>query len=312
VDLGGRIWLVCLLAVASAPAHAGGVLDRVRADHILRCGAVARPGIAEGESPPTGALVDLCRAVAIAVLGPTARVVFSIYGSPRSNETARQAADEIAFLTGGEIADQRLSGFLTPGPTVLISTVGVMVPDASPIRRLPDLAGRTVCLMIGSRAQRALESEAASRHIGISRLPFEEDDELLDGYNAGRCDAAVGETTDLAHMRRNPGIRHTASRLLPDALAPDPIIAATPNSDGKWSATVGWVIDALLLADMPPDRWGGGAPVVEPRPDWQRDVDAAVGGYGAIIQRNLTEGLGLAPGPNAVWPAGLLLPPSIR
>ncbi|HEY7579321.1 MAG TPA: transporter substrate-binding domain-containing protein [Acetobacteraceae bacterium] len=310
--LGARIWLAFLLVVASAPAHAGGVLDRVRVDRILHCGAVARPGIAEGDNPPTGVLVDLCHAVAIAVLGPTARVAFDIYESPRNNDAARRERDEIAFLAGGEIADQRLGRFVAPGPTVLISMVGVLVPEVSPARRLADLAGQTVCLMIGSRAQRALESAAGSRDLAISRRTFEEEDELLDAYNAGSCDAAVGETTYLADMRRNPGIRRTASRLLPDALAPDPIIAATPRADGDWSATVGWVIDALLLADAPHDRWGGSTPVVELRPDWHREVSAAVGGYGAIIHRNLTERLGLPPGPNAVWPAGMLLPPSIR
>jgi general L-amino acid transport system substrate-binding protein len=312
VRLGARIWLVSLLVLASAPAHAGGVLDRVRADRTLHCGAVARPGVAEGDGPPTGVLVDFCRAVAIAVLGPTARVAFNIYESPRNHDAAQRGREEIAFLTGGEIADQRLGRLVAPGPTVLISMVGVLVPDVSPVRHLADLAGRTVCLMIGSRAQRALESAAASRDIAISRLTFEEEDELLDAYNAGSCDAAAGETTYLADMRRNPGVRPTASRLLPEALAPDPIIAATPRSDGEWSAIVGWVIDALLLADAHPDRWGGSTPVVELRPDWHREVSAAVGGYATIIRRNLTERLGLPPGPNALWPAGLLLPPSIR
>jgi hypothetical protein len=50
----------------------------------------------------------------------------------------------------------------------------------------------------------------------------------------------------------------------------------------------------------------------ELRPGWRADVTAAVGSYGAIIRRNLTERLGLASGPNAVWPAGLLLPPAVR
>ncbi len=312
MGLGSRILLLTLPIALSASAHASGTLDRVRTDNILRCGATERPGFAEAEGPPTGVLVDICRAVVIAVKGPSARVSFTIYHSSQSYNALRQGDDEIAFLSGGEIAEHALASFVVPGPIAVISMVGLMVPDTSRIQRLNDLAGRTVCLMIGSVAQRALESAVERQHLVISRVTFEEDVELLDAYNTGNCDAAVGETTYLADMRQNPGIRRITSRLLPDVLAADPIIAVTPRPDGDWAATVAWVIVGLMLADAPHDRWVSDAPIGELRSGWQQDVGAAVGSYGAIIRRNLTERLGLPPGPNALWPAGMLLPPSVK
>lgn len=263
-----------------------------------------------------GVAVDLCRAVAVAVLGPSAGVTFSIYESPRSYDGVRRGDDEIAFLAGGEIADQDLARFVVPGPTVLINAVAVMVPDNSPAHRLADLSGQTVCLMIGSGAQRALESAVAVQHLAISRLTFQEDVEMLDAYNAGDCGAAVGEATYLADMRENPGVRRIASRFLPDLLAAEPIVAVTPRPDGAWAATVDWVLDALMLAGSPHDPWQAqrspAEHVVGLSPDWRAAMLAAVGSYGAIIGRNLTDRLGLAPGPNALWPSGMLLPPSVR
>ncbi len=309
--LGSRILLLTLLIALSASAHASGILDRVRAHNILHCGATERPGFAEAEGPPTGVLVDICRAVAIAVQGPSARVSFTIYHSSQDYHVLRKGDDEIAFLSGEEIAEQALASYVVPGPTTVISVIGLMVPDTSRVRHLNDLAGQTVCLMIGSRAQRALESAVERQHLVISRLTFEEDVELLDAYNAGNCEAAVGETAYLADMRQNPGIRRITSRLLPDVLAAAPIIAVTPRPDGDWAATVAWVIDGLLLADAPHDGWIGGAPMAELRSGWQQDVNATLGSYGAIIRRNLTERLGLPPGPNALWPAGMLLPLSV-
>jgi general L-amino acid transport system substrate-binding protein len=300
------------------PARAAGAIDRIRAEGTLHCGAVERPGIAE-VSPTGGAIgvaVDLCRAVAIAVLGPSGRFSFKLYDAPHSYDGVRQGRDALAFLTGGEIAAQDLGRFVVPGPTVLVSTIGIMVPEASPVRRPGDLAGQTVCLMIGSAAQRALESTVARLHLEISRLAFEEDVEMLDAYNVGKCGAVVGEATYLADVRRNSGVRHLASRLLPEILAADPIIAVTPQADGAWGADVAWVIDALLLADAPADAWApDGLPVQHQaglRQGWRADVSAAVGSYGAIVRRDLTDLLGLAPGPNALWPSGLLLPPSVR
>ncbi|HEY2618439.1 MAG TPA: hypothetical protein VGI78_13955 [Acetobacteraceae bacterium] len=307
-----------MLLGLAGPACAAGTFDRIRAEGVVRCGAVERPGVAEAppEGAPFGVTVDVCRAIAIAVLGPSARVTFNVYEAPQSFDGVRQGSDAVAFLTGGEIAEQNLAGFVVPGPTVLVSTIAVMVPQPSPVQRLADLSGQTVCLMIGSRAQRALESAVGSLHLAISRLTFEEDVEMLDAYDVGSCGAAVGETTYLADMRLNPGVRRLASRLLPDLLAPDPVIAVTPRSDGAWAATVAWVIGALLSADAPADAWTSNASsalrIAGLRSGWRDDVIAAVGSYGAIVRRNLTDRLGLPAGPNALWPAGVLLPPAIR
>ena len=77
--------LACALVVAAAQgASAGHVLDRVKAEGVVRCGASARPGFAAaGEDRITGLAVDLCRAVAVAVLGPRGRVEFRLYAAPR-------------------------------------------------------------------------------------------------------------------------------------------------------------------------------------------------------------------------------------
>lgn len=314
-----------LVLAATTPAHAGGAIDRIRAEGALHCGAVERAGIAE--QPPAGPdaggtvgiAVDVCRALAVAVLGPHGRVVFTLYDAPHSFDPLRSGADELGFLTGGEIADQNLGATLLPGPTIAINPIAIMVPDTSPVRRLADLSGQTVCVMIGSAPQRALEAAASTLHLSIARLPYEEDVEMLDAYNVGRCGAVVGEAGYLAGMRQTPGVRPLASRLLPETLTADPIIAVTRTDDGAWAADVAWVFDALLLADARPGAWQPSAKNALPaknlpglRPDWQPEVAAAVGSYAAIVRRNLTDRLGLAPGPNALWPSGLLLPPSVR
>ncbi len=324
---GGVAALVgALLGLAAAsPAHAGGAVERIRAEGELHCGAVERVGIAEEppEGPSAGGAVgiavDVCRALAVAVLGPGGRVAFPLYDAPHSFDPLRSGADEVGFLTGSEIAMQDLGASMVPGPTIAISPVAVMVPDASPVRRLADLSGQTFCVMIGSAPQRALEAAVGTLHLSIARLAFEEDVEMLDAYNVGRCGAAVGEAGYLAGMRQTPGVRRLASRLLPETLAADPIVAVTDRADGAWAADVAWVFDALLLADAPAGAWQSTGKDALPvrqipglRSGWQAEVVAAVGGYAAIVRRNLTDRLGLAPGPNALWPAGILLPPAVR
>ena len=183
----------------------------------------------------------------------------------------------------------------------MFDTVAVMVPEGSPVRDIGGLSGQTVCLMTGSLAQRALESAAVRLHLQLSRIPFQEDAEMRDGYNAGVCGGVAETTFTLADMRRKPG---RASRLLPEPLAMDPIVAVTPRGDGVWAAIVTRAIDALMLAGKPADPW-----MANRLPGPRLTV---TDNYPAIIRRNLTERLGLAAGPNAVWPDGLLVSPAVR
>ncbi len=304
------------------PARADAMLDRVRATGVVRCGAEERPGIASpvADGRIAGLAVDLCRAVAIAVLGPRGQIMFRLYAADRDFDAVRQGAEDLSFLTGNTIADHQLAASILPGPVVFIERIALMVPEASPVRDIRDLRGRAICLMIGSEAQRVLEETAGRLRLSFARLSFEEDAEMLDAYDVQRCQAVVGEATRLAEMRHAGGVNRLSSRLLAEPLALSPMIAATGVSDARWSALVAWVMDALILGDVPADPWHPGGAEALPirsrlaglRPGWQSEVLAETGSYGAIVRRNLVEALGLEPGPNAPWPAGLLLPPAAR
>lgn len=308
-------------ALGATPAYAGDTLARVRAQGVLRCGAVERPGIAE--APPSGGVVgiavDICRAVGVAVLGPRGRVSFRLYETTQEFDAVRTWQDDLAFLTGGEIAEQNLGAYVLPGPTIALDQMAVMVPDSSPVQSLGGLSGQTVCMMTASEAQRAMEAATASRHLSIVRLMFQEDVEMLDAYNAGSCGAVAGGETYLAEMRLTPGVRRLVSRLLPESLGAESVVAVTNPADGAWAARVAWVFNALLLAGGAGGAWHAGGVDAMPvktlpglQADWAHQVAAAVGSYADIVQRNLTDRLGLPPGPNAAWPNGVQVPVAVR
>jgi general L-amino acid transport system substrate-binding protein len=143
-----------LLVAAAVPARAGQVLDLVRQERVLRCGAEPRPGVAAvtDDGGISGLAVDLCRAAAIAVLGPEGRIAFRLYDAARDFDFVRDGTDELAFLSGAAIAAEGLAPLTVPGPAVFIEQVALLVPQASAAHRPEDLAGGTICLMIGSAA----------------------------------------------------------------------------------------------------------------------------------------------------------------
>jgi general L-amino acid transport system substrate-binding protein len=314
-----------LVCCSISDATAGSVAERVKARGFVRCGSVERPGLASagGHGRWTGLEVDVCRAAATAVLGSPERIEYHAYVTPKDFDAVRNQQDDIYFLTGFEIAKQKLAGKVLPGPTVFVESHAVMAPVNSAAQHLDDLAGNSICFMIGSPVERTLNAHFDSVHKNWLRRGFTEYGEMNDAYNVQSCHALGGEITTLASVRLDPGVNHLSSRILPETLAVFPVIAATGTEDAQWSSIVAWTVHTLVSAERPETHWyagGAGAmPITASElgldKDWQRRVLTAVGNYGDIFERNLGKGsvLKMDRGLNANnIGGGLLLSPFIE
>ncbi|MDA8387697.1 MAG: hypothetical protein M0Z58_03395 [Nitrospiraceae bacterium] len=321
------VFTVCcgVSPAAAGPAAAGSVAERVKARGFVRCGSAPRPGLAEmdGRGRWSGLDVDICRAIAAAVLGSPDCIEYHEYETPKQFDAVRKQQDDVFFLTGSEINGQELAGSIVPGPTVFVESHAVMVPSNAAARHVCDLAGDTICFLSGSPAERSLSSYFGTRHKNWLRLPFSEEGEMDDAYNVQHCHAIAGEITALAASRLAPGVNRLSSRILPETLSVFPVIAATGTEDAQWSSIVAWTVITLVSAERPETRWyagGAGAmPVKAPGlgldRGWQRRVLAAVGNYGDIYERRLGKGsrLRLRRGLNEnLLKGGLLLAPFIE
>lgn len=334
-------------ALVAQPADAASnVLDRIKARGVVHCGGVVRPGLAEigGDGAWHGLEFDICRAIAVAVLGDKGKVEFAAYGSDAEFARVRvhadkthadkmqadvtpadkKQADDVSFLTGGEIAAHRLAASVVVGPTVFIESDAVMVAGDSPAQHLADLAGKDICFLSGDTAEHALDQYFES--IGDKpwlRHPFSELGEMNDDYAVQGCLGVAGETTTLVDSRLLAGPAKLKSRLLPEAINVFPIVATTGARDARWSAVIAWAVNTLIAADRPDRKWfagGAGAMPVDGAslglaPGWQARMLAATGNHAAIFERNLGNGspYKLAPGINAnQLQGGLLLAPFVE
>ncbi len=314
--------VLCASALPLA-AHAGPRLDRIRADGVVHCGAAIRPGLAFPAQDGTwhGLEVDLCRAAAVAALGPQAKTEFHAYTLQNSSyDPVRHGEDDLSFLTASEMLAAQLLPTILPGPPVYYSSSGILVLDGSPARHVADLAGKRICAEPGTGPERSLTAWFAAHHLPLHFFMFQESDEMLDAFYAGRCEAVAHDTVNLAAIRLQAAEDGHEARLLPEPLAAVPVMAATPRGDDDWTAAVAWTVQTLIRAEtLGTDGPGGGQ---EPLPlagkalglstGWQADVLKAVGDYGEIYRRNLgqTSPLDLPRGLNALWTdGGLMCPP---
>lgn len=311
--------------VHASAVLAGSVLDRVKASGVVHCGSVERPGLAipGGDGHWHGLNVDICRAVAAAVLGSPDRIEFHEYESPKQFEALGAGRDDLYFLTASEILEHDLAGKVMPGPTVFVESDGVMVTDKSPVQHVGELADDSICYMIASSAERSLEAYFDTLHKSWDHRAFTEDGEMNDTYNVQHCHAVAGEVTTLAATRLGNGVNRISSRILPEPLTVFPIMAVTGTEDAQWSALVAWTVHTLISAERPETKWySGGAramPIAAPElgldKNWQQRVLNAVGNYGEIFSRNLgsSSPLKLDRGFNAnLINGGLLLSPFVE
>lgn len=287
------------LCVAGQSAEAASALDRAKMRGTVQCGAYSRPGLAALDSK-TGAWhgleVDVCRAVAAAVLDKADAISFRDYETAADVRSLAGGADDVSFLTESEIAANDLSGRIVPGPAIFIESHALMIPAASKERHVADLPGeRGVCFMSGSPLERSLPAFFGAIGKSWRPVPFTEDAEMIDAYNVQRCHAIAYEVTTLAVVREERGVNNLKGRILPEPIATYPVIAVTGTSDGEWSAIVAWTVYTVIAADRPSTKWTVGSVNSIPAPltelglakGWQARVVSLVGTYQDVFDRNL-------------------------
>ena len=241
------------------------------------------------------------------------KIEFHAYDSDHAFERVENGADDLSFLDGSDIADHRLAGKIALGPAVYFVSTAAMVHSDSAVRRLDDLAGKSICFYQGASAHRHLEGWMAGRSLSFARMGYMEYGELHDAFNARICDAEVGESGDLAAARLEEGAA-TPSRILAEPLATFPVFPATPAGDPQWSAIVAWATYALQRAELTATPWAAGgleslgveAQELGLADDWLKRVVGAAGSYADIYGRNLGDRsrLKLPRGSNAPAEAG--------
>jgi general L-amino acid transport system substrate-binding protein len=318
------------LALAATQAHAGATFDAVKARGELVCGVNTS---VYGFSAPDekgqwhGLDVDMCRAVAAAVLGDASRVRY-VPLSAQARLTALQSGevDLLSRNTTWTLTRDTANG-LNFGPVTFYDGQGFMVSVKLGVKSARELSGASVCVQTGTTSELNLADYFRANGMELRPVTIEKYEEVTAAYLAGRCDAITSDASQLAAIRANETSNPEDHLILPEIISKEPLAPAVRHGDDQWFDVVKWSVlatieaeekgvtsknvDAMLKSEDPTIRRllgvtpGLGAALgLDER--WAYNVIKQVGNYGEVFDRNVgvDSKLKLPRGLNAQWTQG--------
>lgn len=326
----------------STPASNSGTgqsrLDIVKQRGKLICGVDGKiPGFSfvneSGEY--SGLDVDVCKAVAAAVLGDPNAVEFRNLDSTERFEALKAGeVDMLSRNTTWTISRDSSVG-LEFAPTTFYDGQGMMVRQDSGITKLEDFQGKAVCVEAGTTTELNLTDAMRQRGIQFETVTFQQADPAYAAYAEGRCQGMTSDKSQLV-ARRSTLPNPNEHLLLDVTMSKEPLGPLTVNNDSTWFDVVKWTtfalfeaeelgvnqtnVDQLKTSDNPNIKrflgtegdLGKGMGLSN---DFAANAIKAVGNYGEVYERNLGEGsqFKLPRGQNALWTnGGLMYSPPFR
>ena len=332
--------LLPLLAVLSAPAHAGKTIDAIKARGQLVCGVnTGLAGFSQADSAGnwSGLDVDVCRAIAASLLGDPAKVKW----------VPLSAQQRFAALQSGEIdvLSRNTTWTLTRDVSLGLNFTGVtyydgqgfMVPVKGKIKNAKQLKNATVCVQSGTTTEKNLTDFSRANNLGIKPIVFEKLEATNAAYFSERCQAYTTDASGLASIRNKEAKNPADHLILPDLISKEPLGPAVRRGDDEFFAIAKWVVFGLIEAEdygitqanVEAMQRDSKDPVVGRLlgttedtgkllgldKDWLVRALKATGNYGEIFERNVgpKSPLGLPRGSNNLWSkGGLIYAPPVR
>ena len=314
------------LAAASATAA---TLDDVKAKGHIQCGvSQGVPGFSnpDDQNRCTGLDVDFCRAVAAAVFNDPEAVRF----------TPLTAKDRFTALQSGEVDILSRNTTWTMGRDTALGLKfagvtyydgqGFMVRRDLGVASAKELGGASVCTQTGTTTELNLADYFRTNNMDYEVVAFENNAEVIDSYDAGRCDVFTTDASGL-YATRLKLASPDEHMVLPEIISKEPLGPVVRQGDDQWFNVVKWTFNALLVAeelgvdsenidsmmdsDNPEIRrlvgaegsFGEGIGLSN---DWAVNIIKAMGNYGEIFERNVGPDtpLKIDRGVNNLWTEG--------
>lgn len=281
-------------------------------------------GSLDASSRNVGFDIDLCRAVATAVLGDPEKIEVQYITAAERGPTIQSGEVDLLVrtVTWTTSRDAQWGNY---AQTMFYDGQGFMIPADLGVTSAYDLGGAAVCVTSGTTTELNMEDFFLQNGLEYNPNVFEDTDVVLDAYENGQCDVFTNDRSQLAALRTalpNPD-DHV---ILPETISEEPLGPVVPHGDDQWFDIVKTVMSGLIYAEAYEINSGNvsamasgdnvkvkrllgtegsiGQEALGLSATFMQDVINAVGNYGEIYDRNLgPDGINLPRegGRNALW-----------
>jgi len=223
---------------------------------FVKCGVSGLPGFSGQSSSGnwTGIDVDVCRAVAAAVLGDANKVKFIPLKRVESFKALNNCQDKTKCV---DILARHSTWTLSRDSGIGLTFVGInfidgngfIVRKKSGIKSTKDFKnGISICGKVGTVTE--LNTKYFFKSIGktYNLLSFEKPWEVVAAYDSGRCDTYVTDRTGLMAQRtkmQNPD-EHL---ILPEIISKEPLGPIVREFNPYWEDVVRWSLNTMIVAE---------------------------------------------------------------
>lgn len=318
-----------LLLGGSLAAHAEPTLAAVKKRGQLVCGINGElPGfsVMNARKEWEGIEVELCRAIAAAVLGDAGKSKVVPLTAARRFDALKKGEIDVLVRNSTVTLDRTARTGVRDAGVYFIDGQSVAVAKKLGIAKLVDLDKGTVCVLRGTPYEKDLQGWFAYRKLSVVSLMFDTQTAMYEAFFAGRCQGVTQDVSAIAGSVVASG-KAADYLVLPETIATHPLAPFVRAGDDEWLDVVRWTIYAMLNAEehgvtranVDEQRKAGSAAVqrllgVEPGSgkslgldeSWAYAIAKQVGNYGEVYERNVgaASSLKFARGVNALWSAG--------
>ena len=239
-----------LAACGDDEESAGSRLDTVKERGNVICASrndVAGYGNLDSQGNTVGFDIDLCRALAAAVLGdPNAIEIRLITAAERGPTIQSGEVDMLVrTVTWTTSRDAQWGNY---AQTMFYDGQGFMVNKSLGISSALALQGATVCVTQGTTTELNLQDFSNQNGLNINPLTFEDTDAVVAAYESGQCEAFTNDRSQLAAISTGFADR-SAHVILPETISEEPLGPVVPHGDDQWFDIVKTVMGILIYAE---------------------------------------------------------------
>ncbi len=241
-----------LAAFVFIPSASADTLETVKDRDLLHCGVTT--GFAGFSAPDDkgewhGLDIDMCKAVAAAVLGDASKFK-AVPLNAQQRFTALQSGEVDVLTRNTSVTQQRDTalGVISAGVN-FYDGQGFLVTKDLGVSSAKELDGATVCMQTGTSNENNMATWARANGINYQPVVIEQFNEVVNAFAAGRCDVFTTDASGLASIRISKMENPDDYLVLPEIISKEPLGPFVRQGDDAWLSVVKWSLQAMIVAE---------------------------------------------------------------